>query len=153
MPIPGGYIKIIAKNGDISVYVEGKQVRKVYTTKEINVVGAEKFIWTFPQEMDISYSLVPKKEILPFKTGKYAQFFDSEFHVNPIEFIKDKIDIEGLARISHTDILFLFSYRQILFPIYNPALFSENTGTIFIILFIYTSTIENNITASCNILF
>ena len=107
MPIPGGYIKIIAKNGDISVYVEGKQVRKVYTTKEINVVGAEKFIWTFPQEMDISYSLVPKKEILPFKTGKYAQFFDSEFHVNPIEFIKDKIDIEGLARISHTDILYL----------------------------------------------
>lgn len=74
MPIPGGYIKIIAKNGDISVYVEGKQVRKVYTTKEINIVGAEKFIWTFPQEMDTLYSPVPKKRFCLLKQVNMLSF-------------------------------------------------------------------------------
>lgn len=107
LPIPKGYIKIIAKNGNVSVYVESNQVQKVYTTEAINVVGAEKLIWEAPQKRKIAYAPIQKKNVLPLKKGKYAQFFDREFHISPISFIEDKVNVDELSKISRTDIMYL----------------------------------------------
>ena len=104
MPVPGGFIRIIAKGGKVFVSVDSKLIKKVFTVEEINVIGAEKVVEKVPQNISVSYVPVTKKKVMPLKAGKYAQFFDPEFHVQPIGFITEKVDVEGLAEIAHSDI-------------------------------------------------
>lgn len=107
VPVPGGYVEIVAKDKKITVCVDSEFINKVYTLTDINVVGVEKGVWKARQEIKVSYLPVSKKKIHPLNPGKYVQFYDQEFHKKPIEFIENRIDVEGLANISHTDVLYL----------------------------------------------
>lgn len=120
LPIPGGTVTLTANDGDVSVTVKGKSVKKVFTTEAISVYGTQKAIWQVAEEPEVTYTKVAGKKVPALKAGNYAQFFDTEFHSHPISFITDKIDVEGLVRLAQSGITHLIIQGSRL-PLFTPS--------------------------------
>lgn len=104
IPVPDGVLEIVAEGGRITVRTTGGRIRRILTTPDVEVVGAEKGLWEEPRPAAADYAPVAKLPVPPLAAGGCAQFYDAGFHAEPIGFIAGRVDVEGLCRLAGSGI-------------------------------------------------